>query len=224
MARHELEEDDPGARERVGGAIDAVIGVLLEGWVGAHHPTTLRHASLDQALTTTAEEQAKRGGFEVSVEVAEDAVGRSDELVFSLARELMINAAKHSRAERVWVRVTTTEVGGVLVEVGDDGVGMPERAIDDAVREGHIGLASARERVDVLGGTFAIETAADEGTVVRLVIPPHAQEQETEPRSVGSATPPLDSILGADPGDRPVAASRARPREADAPTRSRTRT
>jgi two-component system NarL family sensor kinase len=75
-----------------------------------------------------------------------------DELVLSLVRELLVNAAKHSQADRV--DVTVQRSGSDLVlEVADDGVGIPEGRLGTALREGHIGLASSRQRRRAAGAS-----------------------------------------------------------------------
>jgi signal transduction histidine kinase len=83
-----------------------------------------------------------------------------------LYRELLTNAARHSQASRVGVRLDLA--GGVLeLEVRDDGVGF-----DPPRRGDGTGLASARRRADALRGELQIEgRALGGGTRVRLRMP-----------------------------------------------------
>jgi two-component system NarL family sensor kinase len=97
-------------------------------------------------------------------------MGLEDQLLFSLGRELLTNAAKHSRASEVCVTVER-ENGRLVLEVADDGVGCDEAGRLAARRGGHIGLASTAERVDALGGRFDVESAPGEGMRVRVAIP-----------------------------------------------------
>ncbi|PTL56218.1 sensor histidine kinase [Paraconexibacter algicola] len=134
------------------------------------HPITLSSGGLAGAIARLAHEQAERTGFEARVDVDEAACGRHDELVFSLVRELVTNAAKHADADQVVVRVEATD-GWIDLEVVDDGVGMADGREQEAVGDGHIGLASTRERVEAAGGWLVVESAQARGTAVRVRLP-----------------------------------------------------
>ena len=96
--------------------------------------------------------------------------GRQDQLLFSLARELLSNAVRHASATRVALRVAR-EPGALVLEIDDDGVGICEEAREQAVSRGHIGLASCVERVEALGGEVAIQSADGAGTHIRVTVP-----------------------------------------------------
>jgi signal transduction histidine kinase len=51
----------------------------------------------------------------------------------------------------------------------DDGQGftVPD-ALENLVAQGRFGLAGMRERVELIGGTLALESASGEGTTVRV--------------------------------------------------------
>jgi len=95
-----------------------------------------------------------------------------DPLVLSLARELLRNAAKHARASRVAVAVRGA-ADGVVLEVTDDGVGIPEGRLQEALAQGHVGVASSRERAEAIGGSFRVGPRDDEhpGTQAVAVLP-----------------------------------------------------
>lgn len=141
----------------------------LRGLVSELHPVTLAHAGLRAAVESVAAEQAQRGGFAVEVDVAVTGTAH-DELIVSLARELLVNAAKHARATRVTVEVAA-EDGGIRLAVADDGVGVDPAAVRGAVARGHIGLAAAAQRVESAGGRFRIRPGDGGGTVARLWLP-----------------------------------------------------
>jgi signal transduction histidine kinase len=171
-ARQDLEDVRDGshrALEYVDVALDRTVKQLRDA-VFDLHPSILEHAGLAAALDAVAEQQGRRGRFRPSVSVASDAMGVEDQLLFSLGRELLTNAAKHSRASEVSVRVAR-EDGRLVLEVADDGVGCDLDARAAARRDGHIGLASSAERVDALGGAFEIASAPGEGMRVRVAIP-----------------------------------------------------
>jgi PAS domain S-box-containing protein len=155
--------------ERVRGAIERVADQLREAMV-ALHPTVLQAGGLEPALTAVAEQQARIGGFTAEVDVEPAAVGVRDQLVLSIARELLVNAAKHARAHRVDVHVRRAG-DGVELEVADDGAGIPEERLRAAVDEGHIGLASSAERVEAVGGRLVIGGGPGRGTVATARLP-----------------------------------------------------
>ncbi len=61
----------------------------------------------------------------------------------------------------------------MTLKVADDGCGIPDGRMRQALLDGHIGLASVRERVAALGGTLSIDSAAGRGTAVRVSLPAH---------------------------------------------------
>lgn len=171
-AGHDLEDAAEGSEDGLGRArfaISLTVRQLREA-VFELHPAVLRHAGLAAALRAVAAQQGRRGGFEARVEVDESATGIADSLVYSLAREQLVNAAKHAAATRV--RVTLARRGEQIgLEVADDGRGMEPETRRRAAREGHIGLASSAERVEALGGRLEIESAPGEGTTLRTTLP-----------------------------------------------------
>lgn len=88
------------------------------------------------------------------------------ELVLKVAREAVVNAAKHAGPCRVDVVLEPTGDGAVRLEIHDDGVGVP----DTIAREGH-GLAAMRRNVGRHGGTLHIGRAPAGGTAVRVDLP-----------------------------------------------------
>jgi signal transduction histidine kinase/ligand-binding sensor domain-containing protein len=85
--------------------------------------------------------------------------------LFLACKELVANAARHSGARRVEVRFAH-EAGRLVLEVADDGVGLPE----GGTREGR-GLRAVRRRAALLGADLQIESRPGAGTRVRLVRP-----------------------------------------------------
>jgi PAS domain S-box-containing protein len=143
---------------------------LLREAVHALHPVVLQHGGLEAAMRAAADQAARQGGFRAEVTVDPAATGLRDELVMSLARELLNNAAKHAHAQVVQVDVGR-EDGMVQLAVADDGVGLDPGAVADAPHNGHIGLASLAQRVEAVGGTLALDGRDGEGTTVVARLP-----------------------------------------------------
>lgn len=166
-ARHELAGGGDVAFVQHG--LDRTISQLRDA-VFELYPAALDHAGLAAALEAVAAHAGRRAGFAWQVEVSEEAVGLHDQLLFSLARELIINVAKHSGAANATVRVRATPAE-LLLEVADDGRGLDSARLRSAPLEGHIGLASATERVEALDGVLEIAAEPGHGTLVRARIP-----------------------------------------------------
>lgn len=134
------------------------------------YPATLDHAGLEAALEAVAAHAGRRARFAWEVEVDPEASGIHDQLLFSLARELVINVAKHADASSLIVRVRRVP-GELQLEVADDGRGLDPARLRRAPLDGHIGLASATERVEALDGRLEIAAQPGHGTLVRARIP-----------------------------------------------------
>jgi signal transduction histidine kinase len=152
-------------RAALGRAIAGLRDVMLE-----LHPVVLDVGGLESALGAIAAQQGLTGGFETEVRIDPEAPGTRDELLLSLGRELLINAAKHARAEHV-VTTVRRDGGTIVLEVADDGDGMDAGRPAAALGEGHVGLASIRQRVEAVGGRLTIAGGPGDGTRVTIVLP-----------------------------------------------------
>ncbi|OUJ72921.1 sensor histidine kinase [Hymenobacter crusticola] len=88
-----------------------------------------------------------------------------DVAIYRIVQELLNNVIKHAQAQEAFVHVVH-ENGQVVISVEDDGVGFDSNA-SSAVSKG-IGLAGIRQRVDLLGGTLAIDSRPGRGTIVTI--------------------------------------------------------
>ena len=162
-------DDARGLLNRGREGIERAVGGLRQA-VQDLHPVVLQHAGLEAALMAAADHAAGTGGFVPRVSVDPQACGPRDDLVLSLARELLANAAKHAGAGVVTVTVAAGPAG-IALEVADDGAGMGHGRVADAPRGGHIGLASVAERVEAIGGTLEIVSEPGAGTAVKTLLP-----------------------------------------------------
>jgi two-component system, NarL family, sensor kinase len=160
----------------------------LRGEIFELHPYLLDHAGLGATLAAVAERWGERTGAHVTVAVDADAAGPHDELVVVLVRELLANVAKHSGAENVAVTLLT-EPERVVLTVRDDGAGFDPSRHAEALRAGHIGLASCERRVQAAGGELRVVSAPGDGTTVDVELP-GARRAGSRPRPQRSRRPP----------------------------------
>jgi two-component system, NarL family, sensor histidine kinase UhpB len=131
-------------------------------------PTALDDLGLVAAIEGQVE-QLRRGEIEASLRADGDFSDLGDDaqlVVYRVAQEALSNAARHSGAKSVEVRLRRAEAGGVLLEVGDDGRGF---AFDESERG--LGIGGMRERALLIGAELTIESRPDKGTTVRLSVP-----------------------------------------------------
>jgi signal transduction histidine kinase len=101
-------------------------------------------------------------------------------VLYRVLVEALVNVAKHARAARVGVRVSTGD-GTVRAVVVDDGVG-PGPAAGGHSDPGHLGVRSMRDRCEQLGGSFRIVAGSGGGTVVEAQFPLAHAVDDTGPR------------------------------------------
>lgn len=174
-ARHDIEEaairsPEDEALER---ADEALLGVVreLRSAIFELHPHVLEEAGLEAALRQVAGAAARRGGFDLTLDLDSLApVLDADRALFSAARELLTNVAKHAHAEHVIVSLH--EVGSERVlTVRDDGAGFDASVLTDRLTEGHIGLPSQRVRLESAGGRLVVGPASGGGTEAMARMP-----------------------------------------------------
>jgi signal transduction histidine kinase len=92
-------------------------------------------------------------------------------VIFRILQEALNNVSKHSRADKVEVGLRKRD-GCLELSVGDNGMGFEWAAIASQrdQRRG-LGLTSMRERAELSGGIFALESAPGKGTWVRASWP-----------------------------------------------------
>jgi signal transduction histidine kinase len=84
--------------------------------------------------------------------------------VWRVAREAVMNAERHSRASHVSILWLCNDEGALL-EVADDGVGLPAGKTSG---ESGYGLVGMRERADSIGAQLEITSGPGKGTLVRM--------------------------------------------------------
>ena len=87
--------------------------------------------------------------------------------LFRVAQEALHNIAKHSQASKITIELEGTS-HSLHLDITDDGVGFVQKS--PSARHG-LGLISMRERLHLIGGTFAITTEPGFGTRIQATVP-----------------------------------------------------
>jgi PAS domain S-box-containing protein len=154
----------------------------LRALMSGLRPPVLEERGLMPALR----EALTRFGIEQGVET--DLVGTLplpmssdlETLAYRVVQEALTNAAKHARAGRVVVSVETTATS-LRVEVEDDGRGFDSAMTREFLRQGRVGLASMRERVELANGTFVVRSNRGRGTSIVATLPVDAPVESRVP-------------------------------------------
>lgn len=90
---------------------------------------------------------------------------------FRIFQEAIANVIRHSEAAHAIVELNYQGSALELV-VEDDGRGFdPKKGRMEPAEGGHMGLIGIRERVALLGGSFALDTAPGKGCRIRVALP-----------------------------------------------------
>jgi PAS domain S-box-containing protein len=191
------EDPLPEVKGQLAEAIDAARSLSYELF-----PPVLERSGLPAALAWLADWTRKKYGLEV--ELHADPRANSDRkdirtLLLESVRELLFNAVKHARVDRVTVDLTREPDDVLQITLSDQGVGFDpwliERAQTDQIGWG---LFSVRERLTLLGGRFEIESAPGRGSRFVLTVPRAMAPGSTvapPPSSPAIAGPPLTGAV-----------------------------
>ena len=92
-------------------------------------------------------------------------------VVFRVTQEAMNNIAKHSQADFVWQSLRKVD-GRMELVIQDNGRGFNLEEVRSTHRsQMGLGLTSMKERVELSGGLFTIESIEGKGTVIRAAWP-----------------------------------------------------
>lgn len=91
-------------------------------------------------------------------------------LLFRTVRELLFNVVKHAEVEEASLHLRPRDES-IQVTIRDKGTGFDAASLKDTSSEGGLGISSIRERIEMVGGLFTIDSAPGEGTRVVIEVP-----------------------------------------------------
>ncbi len=133
-------------------------------------PWVLDDMGIAEAIKWQAEEFGKRTGIQVEMVIDPPGFYLDRDLstaVFRIFQEVLMNVERHAAASKIKV-VLLKQRGKLVLDVSDNGIGIPEERIYD---HRSFGLISIRERSFAWGGEVEIRGRKQEGTTVTLNIP-----------------------------------------------------
>ncbi|MGI9126447.1 MAG: sensor histidine kinase, partial [Mycobacterium sp.] len=133
------------------------------------HPAVLGGAGLGRAVQQLVTANSERSGIDITADIDYSGGDARDSMVFAVARELVSNVVRHSKATRA--RVSLRGADGVChLDVVDEGVGLSGQDVLQRLRQGHIGIASQRSRIEAAGGEMRV-VPVPVGTHISVTLP-----------------------------------------------------
>jgi signal transduction histidine kinase len=156
------------ALDRVLRSVHAAIG-SLRSFLFELTPPLLEGEGLAAAIDVAIEHAIAGTGIRRSYgsSIVVEPPTESAVIAYRIVQEALANVLKHADASHVEVAVDA-DTDGITVRVRDNGKGF---AVPANGRNGHLGLAIMRERAELAGGWFRIESAPDDGTTVQAWVP-----------------------------------------------------
>ena len=137
-------------------------------------PSILDDYGLESALARHIEEVSRNAGMQIDFQfISPDGLPRLPSRIevplFRIAQEAITNMIRHAKAFHASV-VILRQAHEITMLVEDDGQGFDLVMVKDK-GDKCLGLMGMKERVNLLGGSFVIESAPGEGTTIRVRIP-----------------------------------------------------
>ena len=140
-------------------------------------PTAIDDLGIFRAIEAYVAEWQERYGVRVDIQT----FGRDNPLppdvaavLYRLVQEGLTNVLKHAQASKVSIVLEKKSEGLALI-LEDDGIGFdPENfqpGVSGSGRAPGLGLSGMKERVALLGGTIAVESAPGQGSTIFVQIP-----------------------------------------------------
>jgi PAS domain S-box-containing protein len=138
-------------------------------------PAMLDTLGLVATLRWCANRQAQRTGFTLHFNAYCSGHRRpsaADIACYRVAQESLTNIVRHAKAKNVWVVFSESEDEYIELVVRDDGVGFDVAQLCRRVARGaSFGVQGMQERVELMGGEFAIDSTPNGGTSVTARFP-----------------------------------------------------
>jgi len=120
-------------------------------------------------------EREKRDGLRVTLRIEEERKlpARYELALYRVVQEALNNVIKHAHASTAEIALLVQD-RSVLLEIADRGIGFNSTQLQQNLleqRPATLGLTTMRERIELLGGTFVVESTPGRGTRIRVHVP-----------------------------------------------------
>jgi len=136
-------------------------------------PTVLDDLGLIPALQSFIREFAKRTKLRVEF-TASDEIEQLDNtqrtVIYRVTLSALANVDQHAHASKVSVSLQRNN-DAICLEIHDDGRSFEVAHVMSAKRYKRLGLLGSRERIEMVGGKFSVESTPRKGTTIRAEIP-----------------------------------------------------
>ncbi|MFN8381583.1 MAG: sensor histidine kinase [Anaerolineales bacterium] len=172
IAMRLMDIDPAQAREELGDLKTSAMSTFqkVRNFIFELRPMMLDDLGLTPTLKKYADAFKEQTGLDVSVTVT--GVERRLEpylevMIFRAVQELLGNAARHSQASLIKVQV---DLGSDLIRVNvdDNGKGFDPETLKES---SNLGLKLIRERAEMLGGNFEIDSVSGSGARISFTVP-----------------------------------------------------
>lgn len=155
--------------QSINAAIDSALKDLRAICAGLRLPEISALGMIDIAKRAIRDYEGKTG---IEVPLDADNVQQAAPVpvriaLFRILQESLANGYRHAAGKGQRVRISQ-DADRVLIEVSDDGPGFDSAA---AAHKGRLGLIGMRDRVEMLGGSFDIQSGLNKGTAIRVNLP-----------------------------------------------------
>lgn len=166
-----------GAVERAVGLLERALGEI-RNFIGAFRPPGFERRALGAIIEGLAVQHETLTNQSVELDLPKelgDCALATKIAIYRVLQEALANGHRHSGASSQ--RVSVRRHGGTVhLCVADRGRGFdPKRVLaqeaDVGVEGGHFGLRGIQDRVAMLGGEFALESAPGRGTSLTITLP-----------------------------------------------------
>jgi signal transduction histidine kinase len=145
------------------------VGESLRALLADIYPANLARDGLAVAVEELGRRAADQG-VEVEVKIDEESLAgvplEVSQLCYRVIREGLRNVLRHAHASHAQVHATAQN-GEVFIAVADNGRGFQQREST----EGHLGLRLLEDTLQDLGGSLAIDSGVDGGTILSAAFP-----------------------------------------------------
>ena len=148
---------------------------IVHQFAGQLRPAALDDLGLIPALHSYVKDFARQTGL--SIHFTSFTRGKTEQLdsarrtvLYRVAQEALINVARHAQASQVNMSIRKLR-DVIRMEVKDNGKSFQVQGVSPTGRNKGLGLLGMRERVEMVGGRFIVESSPGKGTTIRAEIP-----------------------------------------------------